>query len=121
MKNYDVLVERRNGNFRALIPALPDIVVEGATRDEALVNAKAAQRYLQGVEVATVQLVEYRSPERGLSTVDDLLAVAGLFKGDETVMQRHLTAIYTERRREREALGRAADAAEAAEQGAADK
>lgn len=59
MKMYDVIVERSNGHFRALIPTLPNISVEGATRDEAIVNAKAAaERYLSKVEVATVELAD---------------------------------------------------------------
>jgi predicted RNase H-like HicB family nuclease len=59
MKKYDVIIEQQNGIFRALIPMLPNIVAEGATRDEAIINAKtAAQNYLANVEVATVELAE---------------------------------------------------------------
>ena len=63
MKTYDVIIEQQNGIFRALIPTLPNIVAEGATRDEAIINAKsAAQLYLANVEVAAVELAE-RSTE----------------------------------------------------------
>ena len=59
MKTYDVIIEQQNGHFRALIPTLPNIAAEGATRDEALSNVKrAARRYLSTVEMATVELDE---------------------------------------------------------------
>lgn len=59
MKTYDVIVERNNGHFRALFPALPNIAAEGATRDEAIAAATAAaQRYLREVEITTVHLAE---------------------------------------------------------------
>lgn len=60
MKKYDVVIEQQNGHFRALIPTLPNITAEGATRDEALANVKrAARRYLSTVETATVELDEH--------------------------------------------------------------
>jgi predicted RNase H-like HicB family nuclease len=59
MKTFDVIVEQKNGGYRALVPALPNILAEGATRDEAITNVKnTAQHYLAGVEVATVELAE---------------------------------------------------------------
>lgn len=59
MKTHDVIIEQQNGHFRALIPTLPNITAEGATRDDALTNVKrAAQRYLSTVEMATVELDE---------------------------------------------------------------
>ncbi|MGH9842899.1 MAG: type II toxin-antitoxin system HicB family antitoxin [Blastocatellia bacterium] len=65
MKTFDVIVEQKNGSYRALVPALPNILAEGATRDEAISNVKnTAQHYLAGVEVATVELDE-RSIEEG--------------------------------------------------------
>lgn len=59
MKTYDVIIEQQNGYFRALIPTLPNIAAEGATRDEAIANVKrAARRYLSTVETATIELDE---------------------------------------------------------------
>ncbi len=59
MKSYDIIVERNNGHFRALFPALPNIAAERATRDEAIAAATAAaQQYLCEVEITTVHLVE---------------------------------------------------------------
>jgi predicted RNase H-like HicB family nuclease len=59
LKTFDVIVEQRNGSYRALMPALPNILAEGATRDEAIANVKTtAQQYLANVEVATVELAE---------------------------------------------------------------
>ncbi|NOT60945.1 MAG: hypothetical protein HOP19_12070 [Acidobacteria bacterium] len=103
MRSYEVLVERQNGHFRALIPTLPNVVAEGATRDEAVVNAKElAQRYLLNVESAIIQLADPVFRSEGLSKVEDLLAVAGLFSGDEAAMQQHIEDIYAERRRQRD-------------------
>ena len=59
MKTYDVIIEQQNGHFRALIPTLPNITAEGATRDEVIASIKrAARRYLSKVETATVELDE---------------------------------------------------------------
>ena len=59
MKTYEVIVERSNGNYLAYIPALPNIRVEGATREEVIGNAqRAAQQYLTTVEIATLHLTE---------------------------------------------------------------
>lgn len=59
MKPYEVIVERSNGHFRALFPALPNISVEATTRDEAIAAATmAAQQYLREVEITTVHLAE---------------------------------------------------------------
>ncbi|MGH9766548.1 MAG: type II toxin-antitoxin system HicB family antitoxin [Blastocatellia bacterium] len=113
MKTYDVIIERHNGIFRASIPSLPNIVAEGATRDEAVINAKsAAQRYLLGVEIATVQLAERPVGEQGLSTVEQVLLAAGKFKGDEEAMLQHIEEIYFERRRQREEIERELDVSE---------
>jgi predicted RNase H-like HicB family nuclease len=117
MKTYDVIIERQNGIFRALIPTLPNIVAEGATRDEAIINAKsAAQLYLLGVEVATVQLAEGPALDHGLSTVEQVLMAAGKFKGDEVAMLQHIDEIYAERRRQREEVERQLDASETSNQ-----
>jgi len=37
---YPVIVEQRNGVWRAVIPALSDLSAEGASRDEAMENAQ---------------------------------------------------------------------------------
>lgn len=72
MKTYDVIVEQQNGHFCALIPMLPQIAVEAATRDEAVVNAKlAAERYLSKVEIATVEVKERPLPQTPPSTIAD--------------------------------------------------
>ncbi len=69
MKTYDVIVEPQNGHFRALIPMLPQIAVEAATREDAVVGAKlAAERYLSKVEIATVEVDEQllQPPQSGV-------------------------------------------------------
>jgi predicted RNase H-like HicB family nuclease len=72
MKTYDVIVERQNGHYRALIPTLPSISVEGTTRDEAVINAKAAAEcYLSKVEVTTVELAERSVQPRQNGALED--------------------------------------------------
>ena len=72
MKTYDVIVEQQNGHFRALIPMLPQVAVEAATRDEAVVNAKlAAERYLSKVEIATVEVKERPVPQTQCVVIAD--------------------------------------------------
>ena len=116
MRSYEVLVERQNGHFRALIPTLPNIVAEGATLDEAVVNAREmAQDYLLKVELATVQLMEQPQTVERFSKVEDLLAIAGLFRGDEEAMQQHIEEIYVERRRQREEVAQTLEAVGAVE------
>jgi len=39
---YPVIVEQKNGIWRAVIPALADLSVEGASHDEAMKNAQRA-------------------------------------------------------------------------------
>ena len=44
---YPVIVEQKNGVWRAVIPVLADLSAEGASRDEAMKNAqRAAEDYL---------------------------------------------------------------------------
>lgn len=54
---YPVIVERNNGTWRAFIPGLNDLGGQGASRDEAVQNARrAAEEYLSKVEVTTEDL-----------------------------------------------------------------
>jgi predicted RNase H-like HicB family nuclease len=54
---YAVIVERKNGIYKARIPNLPDLSAEGSTSDEAVLNVQcAARNYLARVEVRTIQV-----------------------------------------------------------------
>ena len=54
--DYSVILEpQEDGGFTVLVPALPEVVTEGDTEDEALANAKEAIR----------AVIEYRR-EKGL-------------------------------------------------------
>lgn len=100
---YPVIIEQKNGVWRAVIPALSDLTAEGASRDEAVLRARlAAEEYLSSVEVTTIRLsapqpqpVSPRSPREWINS-------AGKFAGDEEAMQEHIEEIYAERRRQRE-------------------
>ena len=55
---YPVIVEQRNGVWRAVIPALFDLSAEGASCDEATENAqRAAEAYLSKVEVTAIKVL----------------------------------------------------------------
>lgn len=109
---YAVIVEQSDGVWSALIPALPRLAAEGASRDEAVRNAqRAAEDYLSKVEVTTIEI--NLSPRQvRADSAESLLSSAGMFKGDEEAMREHIEEIYAERRRQRDEAERALDEAE---------
>lgn len=75
----------------ALIPALPDLAAEGASRDEAVRNAqRAAEDYLSKVEVTTIEINPAPRQVRA-DSAEALLSRAGMFKGDEEAMHEHIS------------------------------
>lgn len=76
---YQILVQSQpNHRFTAAVLGLPDCVVEGTTKDEAVTNAKLAlQERLTNSEIITV---EVNTP----TGENPLLKHAGRFKDDET-------------------------------------
>lgn len=110
---YSVIIEERDGMWRAFIPTLPELAAEGDSRDEALRNVwRVAQTYLSKVEVATIELA--LPPQRlRPGSAESVLRAAGKFVGDEEAMLQHIEEIYAERRREREEIERQLDQSEA--------
>lgn len=109
---FALIVEHNDGIYRALIPSLPNLVAEGASRDEAIFNAqRAAEDYLSKVEVVTMDLKATEQKAQRISTIKDLIESAGRFKGDEQAMLEHIEEIYAERRRQREEVERELDSA----------
>jgi predicted RNase H-like HicB family nuclease len=54
---YTVLLKQTDGKFIARVPALPECVAEGPTRDRAIENVRAAiARLLEEAEVMTVEV-----------------------------------------------------------------
>ncbi|MDX2041503.1 MAG: type II toxin-antitoxin system HicB family antitoxin [Acidobacteriota bacterium] len=136
MKTYDVLVERHNGGYRAIVPTLPNLIAEGATPDEAVINVKQTiEEFFKSVEVRTVTvdlssgkfalaekwLQEARRSHQNAEGVPGLdkrspriwLETAGMFAGDEEAMWQHIEEIEAERRRQREEVEREYDLLEA--------
>jgi len=114
---YPVIVEYKNGVYRALIPALSGLSAEGASREEAVQNVqRAAEAYLSTVEVATIEvaLPQEQRPQQTLrpGSPQAVLLAAGKFKGDEEAMLQHIEEIYAERRRQRKEVEREIDEAE---------
>jgi predicted RNase H-like HicB family nuclease len=113
---YPVIVENKNGAYRALIPALSGLSAEGATREEAVQNVRrAAEAYLSTVEVTTIEValpLDQQSQQTlRMGSPQAVLRAAGKFKGDEEAMLRHIEEIYAERRRQREEVEREIDEA----------
>jgi predicted RNase H-like HicB family nuclease len=108
---YPVIVERKNGFYKALIPALSDLSAEGNTSDEAVFNVQcAAKSYLAKVEVRTIQLPTSIAQSKRYSTARDWIEAAEAFVGDEEAIREHFAEIEAERQREREEAQRQDDA-----------
>lgn len=106
---YPVIVEQKNGVWRAVIPALSNLSAEGASYDEAVQKARqAAEAFLSKVRITTIEL---NGPNQELrrGSPKSVLKALGKFKGDEEAMQRHIEEIYSERRRQREEAEREAE------------
>ncbi len=120
---YSVIVEQKNGVWRAVIPSLPDLRVEGASLDDALRNAqRAAQDYLSNVVVTAidvetpVQFTHRAGGEAMLSASQngtDLLNYSAAEQWasdlnlspqnpDDPIYQQFLAALAAEKKRQRE-------------------
>jgi predicted RNase H-like HicB family nuclease len=100
---YPLFLERKNGLWRAFIPALAGLSAEGASREEAVRNAqRAAEEYLTRVEVTTV---EVNLPIENALRPDSpqaLLKALEAFSGDGEAMREHFEEIAKERKRQRD-------------------
>ena len=100
---YPVIVERKNGIYKALIPDLSDLSAEGDTSDEAVRNVqRAAEVYLSKVEVRTIRIQMPLAQPQRYSTAQDWLEAAKVFEGDEEALREHFAEIEAERQRQRE-------------------
>lgn len=106
---YPVIIEQKNGVWRAVIPALSALSAEGASYDEAVQKARqAAEAFLSKVRITTIELNE-PNQELRRGSPKSVLRAAGRFKGDEEAMRQHIEEIYSERRRQREEGERAVE------------
>lgn len=106
---YPVIVEQKNGVWRAVIPTLSDLSVEGASYDEAVQKARqAAEVFLSKVMITTIEL---NGPNQELrrGSPKSVLKSAGKFKGDKEAMRLHIEEIYAQRKRQREEAEREAE------------
>lgn len=100
---YPVIVEQKNGVWRAVIPALSDLCAEGASRDEAMQNAqRAAEAYLSKVEVATILVPLPREQTPRAGSPQALLKELEAFVGDDEALREHFEEIVKGRQRQRE-------------------
>jgi predicted RNase H-like HicB family nuclease len=100
---YPVIVEQRNGVWRAVIPALADLSAEGASRDEAMKNAqRAAEDYLSKVEVTTIKVPLPREHSPRAGSPQALLKELEAFASDQEALREHFEEIVKGRQRQRE-------------------
>lgn len=101
---YPVIIEQKNGVYRAVIPTLADLSAEGQSPDEAVEKVQqAAEAYLAAVEVRTIR-IEGSGPQAtpSYSTARDWLDAVKVFEGDEEAIVEHFAEIQAERKRQRE-------------------
>jgi predicted RNase H-like HicB family nuclease len=105
---YPVIVEQKNGVYRALIPALADLSAEAQSPDEAVAKVReAAEAYLATVEIRTIKLpMPARQTIPRYSTARDWLEAVDVFEGDEEALAEHFAEIEAERQRHRDEAGR---------------
>ena len=112
---YPVIVERKNGIYKALIPDLPALSAEGASSDEAVFNVqRAAKEYLATVELRKIQIELPLELPQNFSTARDWIEAGGIFSPDDELYKQHWAEIEAERKRQYEEANRAIDAAESA-------
>lgn len=120
---YSVIVEQKNGLWRAVIPSLPDLRAEGASLDDALRNARqAAQDYLSNVVVTAIEVEAPAqfTPRRDVGTelsmtLDEANSLNFLAaehwastlnlppqNPDDPIYQQFLAALAAEKKRQRE-------------------
>jgi predicted RNase H-like HicB family nuclease len=104
---YPVIVENKNGVYRALIPALADLSAEGSSPDEAVQNVqRAAEAYLAKVEFRTISIETPQRLTPRYSTAQDWLEAVSVFEGDEEALREHFAEIEAEQQRQREEANR---------------
>lgn len=104
MKLYDVIVERHNGVYRATVPTLPNLSAEGATRDEAVAQAKnAIEEFFKSAEVVTVAVDVPANEFRPYTNGYDLLRWMALHSRPATELDEQFEAeLAAEKQRQRE-------------------
>ncbi|MGE0827223.1 MAG: type II toxin-antitoxin system HicB family antitoxin [Candidatus Binatia bacterium] len=76
-----VIIENKDGRYRALIPSLPGLSAEGTTVEEALTGAqREATAYLARVAVESIDI---DLPTASQSSAQSWIDAAGIFKGDQ--------------------------------------
>ena len=93
-----VIIESKNGLYRALIPSLPGLSAEGTTPEEALTGAQQeAASYLARIAVATI---EVDVPALHLASAQAWFDAAGTFEGDQEQSQ-HFADLAAKRQQQR--------------------
>ena len=114
---YPVFVERKNGHWRAIIPALAGLSAEGASCDEAVFNAQvAAESWLSNVVVKTINLNAAALQNHEFATAQDWLAAVQAVpqRDDDELDRQYLADLEAEKQRQREEAEREAEQTEPA-------
>lgn len=101
---YPVIVEQKNGVYRALVPALADLSAEAHSSDEAVRKVQAAaEAYLARVEFRTIKIhMPARQTTEPYPTAKDWLEAVEVFAGDEEALREHFDEIEAERQQQRQ-------------------
>ena len=95
-----VIIENKNGLYRALIPSLPGLSAEGTTPEEALTGAQQeAASYLARGAVASIDIDLPTLPH---SSAQSWIDAAGIFAGDQEHTQ-HFADLAATREQQRTA------------------
>ncbi|HIE30299.1 TPA: hypothetical protein EYP66_23820 [Candidatus Poribacteria bacterium] len=84
---YIVLLEKKKGHYRAVVPALPDCVVEGQTREDTLSRMRQAiVDKLSKVEITKIEVgaVPPCQPVEIEPSMDPWAPFIGMWKDDAT-------------------------------------
>ena len=115
---YPVLVERKNGHWRAVIPALAGLSAEGTTCDEAVVNAQmAAETWLSNVVVRTINLKAAALQNPEFSTAQDwveAVRAAPEIDDNDELYQQYLADLDAKKQQQRAEAEREAERTEPA-------
>ncbi len=114
---YSVIIERKNGIYRAIIPALANLSAEGDSRDNAIDKVRqAAKLYLSEVEMTTIDLDTPTGQPLRKTSPQAWIEAAGIWgEEDQEALQEYNAEIVALKQRQREAAEREADEAEQAE------
>src|SRR5262245_52065984 len=120
---YSVIVERKNGSYRAVIPALANLSAEGDSPDSAINHVyQAAKVYLSNVEMTTLDLATPARQRPRKDSPQTWIEAAGIWgEEDQEALQEYYAEIAALKQQQREEAEREVDKAEQTENDAVEQ